>query len=297
MSQGTIRFSVGAFNTEEDIDLAVTAVDAIVCGRTTTVSVPITSPLRDCGRARQRATSRLAPAVMPDAIPGLEELWNLSQGDPAICVAILDGPVDLSHPCFAGANLTQWPVSGHDATPNGPAGRHGTKVASLIFGQHHSYVKGIAPRCKGIVIPIFRDGANGAIARAPSPNSRELFRQRLRPEHISSTSAAASSRRPAPHTQSSVTLLRSVSTAEFSSSRQQEIKVAIVCISPGLCPRFWPWVPWTVKVIPKISVIGVMDAKASSLSVRGYELPKLDKIGRARAVPALPHRLSLASPL
>ncbi|MDJ0532387.1 MAG: hypothetical protein QNJ70_07810 [Xenococcaceae cyanobacterium MO_207.B15] len=44
----------------------------------------------------------------------LKTLWDKSLGHPDICVAILDGPVDRSHPCFNGANLTGLPslVSG-----------------------------------------------------------------------------------------------------------------------------------------------------------------------------------------
>jgi len=34
---------------------------------------------------------------------------------------------------------------------------HGTHVASLIFGQPGSPVAGIAPRCRGLVAPVFRD--------------------------------------------------------------------------------------------------------------------------------------------
>ena len=34
---------------------------------------------------------------------------------------------------------------------------HGTHVASLIFGQPSSAVPGIAPRCRGLVVPVFRD--------------------------------------------------------------------------------------------------------------------------------------------
>src|SRR5208337_5445185 len=39
-------------------------------------------------------------------LPDLQLLWNDSLGDPEIVIAVLDGPVDTSHPCFQGANLT-----------------------------------------------------------------------------------------------------------------------------------------------------------------------------------------------
>lgn len=36
-------------------------------------------------------------------ISKLKKLWVQTQGDPKICVAILDGIVDQSHACFDGA--------------------------------------------------------------------------------------------------------------------------------------------------------------------------------------------------
>ncbi len=45
------------------------------------------------------------------------------------------------------------------ARPGGPATAHGTAVASLIFGRHRpdNPARGIAPGCRGLVIPIFED--------------------------------------------------------------------------------------------------------------------------------------------
>ena len=36
-------------------------------------------------------------------------------------------------------------------------------MTSLIFGQHHSGVRGVAPKCRGVVIPIFREQDDGAL--------------------------------------------------------------------------------------------------------------------------------------
>lgn len=44
-----------------------------------------------------------------------------------------------------------------DPAGKGPMSLHGTHVASLIFGQPGSAVPGIAPRCRGLVVPVFRD--------------------------------------------------------------------------------------------------------------------------------------------
>ncbi|UXE59658.1 MAG: PatA/PatG family cyanobactin maturation protease [Woronichinia naegeliana WA131] len=91
-------------------------------------------------------------------IPGLKKLWTETRGDPKICVAVLDGIVDQNHPCFDGADLTRLPslVSG-EANENGSMSTHGTHVASIIFGQPDSPVEGIAPHCRGLIVPVFAD--------------------------------------------------------------------------------------------------------------------------------------------
>ncbi|AFW96261.1 subtilisin-like protease AcyA [Anabaena sp. 90] len=89
----------------------------------------------------------------------IQELWDLTQGDSQICVAVLDGLVDQSHNCFNAANLTRLPtlIQG-EATANGSMSGHGTHVASIIFGQHNSSeLRGIAPQCRGLIVPIFGD--------------------------------------------------------------------------------------------------------------------------------------------
>jgi cyanobactin maturation PatA/PatG family protease len=91
------------------------------------------------------------------AIPGHHELLIETRGDPDICVAILDGPVDLSHPSLVGANLSSLETVVPAIADGGPASQHGTHVASVIFGQHDGPVKGIAPACRGLIVPIFRD--------------------------------------------------------------------------------------------------------------------------------------------
>ncbi|MEV5573891.1 PatA/PatG family cyanobactin maturation protease [Spirillospora sp. NPDC052269] len=108
---------------------------------------------------------------MPDlaSIPGVRELWELTLGDPAIGVALIDGPADLSLPCFAGADVVVvepgWLPSPTGAdrrarTSDEEAGRHthGTFVASMLFGQHTGPVTGLAPRCTGIIVPALLGG-------------------------------------------------------------------------------------------------------------------------------------------
>lgn len=81
-------------------------------------------------------------------------------GDPRITVAVLDGPVDLAHRCFEGAAL-ELPAGQPAFDPRDAAARHGTHVASIIFGQPGSGIEGIAPRCRGLIIPIFAERGGG----------------------------------------------------------------------------------------------------------------------------------------
>jgi cyanobactin maturation PatA/PatG family protease len=91
----------------------------------------------------------------------LKSLWNESLGTPSVCVAVLDGPVDQSHPCFDGANLTPLSTLVSGTANQGFASQHGTHVASVIFGQHGSPIQGIAPNCRGLIVPVFADGRDG----------------------------------------------------------------------------------------------------------------------------------------
>ncbi|MFE7590783.1 S8 family serine peptidase, partial [Kitasatospora sp. NPDC057512] len=84
-------------------------------------------------------------------------------GDPAVCIAVLDGPVDLSHPCFEGADLTRLDTLVTEPAGNGPMSLHGTHVASLLFGGPGSPVTGLAPRCRGLVLPVFTDAGEGRV--------------------------------------------------------------------------------------------------------------------------------------
>ena len=98
-------------------------------------------------------------------LPGLASLQAESLGDPDICIAVLDGPVDFSHPCFEGADLTRLSTLLGDTAPAGPTASHGTHVSSLIFGQPGTAVGGIAPRCRGLVLPVFEDYREGHLSQ------------------------------------------------------------------------------------------------------------------------------------
>lgn len=91
-------------------------------------------------------------------IRGLRALWKRTRGHADVVVAVLDGVVDQAHPCFAGAALTRLPSLVQDyARRYGQMSVHATHVASVLFGQHGSPVMGIAPRCRGLIVPVYFD--------------------------------------------------------------------------------------------------------------------------------------------
>ena len=94
-------------------------------------------------------------------IPGLQSLWEKTPGDSRICVAVLDGLVDQAHPSFAGSDLKRLPtLVQEEVSSTGAMSLHGTHVASIIFGQHGSEIPGIAPKCRGLIVPIFSDNCS-----------------------------------------------------------------------------------------------------------------------------------------
>ena len=99
---------------------------------------------------------------MPElaAIPGLRDLWRLTRGDPRVCVAVLDGPADLDHPCLRGANVRRLPSYWLDPTADvdDRAVDHATHVCSVLFSPHDTKVQGIAPGCRGLSVPIQTEG-------------------------------------------------------------------------------------------------------------------------------------------
>jgi Subtilase family/PatG C-terminal/PatG Domain len=90
-------------------------------------------------------------------------LHEYSLGDPSVVIAVLDGPVDLAHSCFQGADITLLDTLATNTSASGIAAQHGTHVASIIFGQPGTTVEGIAPRCRGLIVPVFRGTETGGI--------------------------------------------------------------------------------------------------------------------------------------
>lgn len=95
-------------------------------------------------------------AELPGDVAGLAALHTRTTGDPRIVVAVIDGPVDVAHATLAGAAMRSVEPDGFaTAASDDPTARHGTHVASILFGQHGTGVVGIAPLCTALLVPVF----------------------------------------------------------------------------------------------------------------------------------------------
>jgi cyanobactin maturation PatA/PatG family protease len=100
-------------------------------------------------------------------IAGLPELRESTLGDPSVVIAVIDGIVDFTHPCFEGAHVST-KVMGQDVVRHETAD-HGTFVASLIAGQPGTSVQGIAPHCTLMTVPTWTP-------EQPRPSQLDLAR-------------------------------------------------------------------------------------------------------------------------
>lgn len=97
-----------------------------------------------------------------DRIPGLADLRDRCGRASEITIAVIDGPVDISHPVFGDARLDH--LGGLSvAEAAQPSRSHGTHVSSILFGRSDGPVSGIAPACRGLLISVFSDTADGGI--------------------------------------------------------------------------------------------------------------------------------------
>jgi len=132
-------------------------------------------------------------------IQDIQLLWAETLGDPEIRIALLDGPVDISHSSFKGARLFSLPTLVPNIAGNGVASCHGTSVASVIFGQHAAVpVLGLAPRCTGLLLPIFSDNAD-LIGCSQLDLARAIVQATENHAHIINVSAGQYSPSGEPH--------------------------------------------------------------------------------------------------
>lgn len=133
-----------------------------VCGEELRSNIGITASSLPEYASQSSQSSDLTGRIAGDGggavdIPGLGDLIQQSGGgSPDIRIAIIDGPVDHSHPVFAGARLTV--LSSSDDPSHST---HGTHIASVVAGQPGTPVAGIAPNCTVLSIPVYREDPDG----------------------------------------------------------------------------------------------------------------------------------------
>lgn len=91
---------------------------------------------------------------------GLEALKGRAPGGQGITIALLDGMIDLSHPCFAGSTIVQTSPSDAEA-----GSRHATFIASMLVGRARETL-GLCRSGRLISVPIIdRAYLDGTLSR------------------------------------------------------------------------------------------------------------------------------------
>jgi subtilisin family serine protease len=113
--------------------------------------------------------------MTPAHLVRLHELMALGQGRREIVVALVDGPVLLTHPDLAGSTIRDihGKVRGSCAQVESVACKHGTFVAGVLSARRGSVAPAICPGCTLLVRPIFAETASGN-GPMPSATPEEL---------------------------------------------------------------------------------------------------------------------------
>lgn len=143
------------------------------------------------------------PHDLDDRLPGLSGLREMTSGDSAVTIVVLDGDPDLALSCFRAGHVSKkypfWHpraepiaaeqhalyrrISESDLEPDDLelrltdsfpprvlnriiGNRHATHVTSIIAGRPNSPVPGIAPECRVIVVPLNEMGEPGEFMSA-----------------------------------------------------------------------------------------------------------------------------------
>lgn len=105
----------------------------------------------------------------------LTALMALTSGRAETTVALIDGPIAITHPDLIAENIREIPGSlrGTCSLANSAACMHGTFVAGILCAKRGSAAPAICPNCTLLVRPIFTETAsmNG---RMPSATPEEL---------------------------------------------------------------------------------------------------------------------------
>ena len=100
---------------------------------------------------------------------GMETLWEVSTGSPALRVAVIDSGIDITHPDLATAVAEPYDALAQDDDPSPPCedltapdcDSHGTSVSGVIAarGNNQVGIVGLCPSCT--LVPIRMLGARG----------------------------------------------------------------------------------------------------------------------------------------
>ena len=107
---------------------------------------------------------RCEPVAAALNLVRLAPLMEEGDGDPTIAVGIIDGPVDLGHPAFAGSSLRTVKPD-QIAVCRGAqsaACSHGTAIAGILFAERGSPAPAICPSCTFLLYPIFPEDDRSA---------------------------------------------------------------------------------------------------------------------------------------
>jgi subtilisin family serine protease len=107
-------------------------------------------------------------AADPLKLVELAALMERTSGRREIVIGLIDGPVAMDHPNFAGENIRGFP--GNCTHPTSIACMHGTFIAGILSARRGSAAPAICPGCALLVCPIFPE-ANELI---PSTTPEEL---------------------------------------------------------------------------------------------------------------------------
>lgn len=103
---------------------------------------------------------------------GMEQLYAVSEGDPAVRVAVIDSGIDIGHPDLAAAVVDPYDAFADDDDPSPEPGDscagsstaicdvHGTAVSGVVLARAHNGVGivGLCPRCTLVPIRLLGDG-------------------------------------------------------------------------------------------------------------------------------------------
>ena len=122
-------------------------------------------------KERPAATAVASAAADMHAMVGLAPLMAASEGSTSVTVAVIDGPVDRTHPALTSAQIE---VLGDAACEplEGVGCRHGTFTAGLLVAARSEQAPGICPGCRLLAYSVFAAGERDS--PAPSAQPKEL---------------------------------------------------------------------------------------------------------------------------